>query len=183
MNKSSKLNPEGFTQIYGGRQREITTDCYVVNPLLDVDFLEGRTELPSNPNISRKYKAVWDTGATRSSINIKIVKDLGLSPINMCSVIGVTGREKVYTYYLVIRSPHKVYHFLDPIPATKMEDEVLIGMDVISRGDFVLIEGNLFSYCYPSFRNPIKLGNRIRDNLVSQGISGVSDGNVSQFYQ
>ena len=33
--------------------------------------------------------------------------------------------------------------------------DALIGMDVIGMGDFSICRGEFFSYCIPSFENPI----------------------------
>ena len=160
------LNPAGFTVRYEGQQREIITECCVVNPLLDPDYLEGRTSFPDNPDHSRQYKALWDTGASCSAVNFRVVQELGLPPVGLTSVAGVTGSEVVYTYHLVIRSPRRVFHFLEFVPAIEMKDEVIIGMDVIASGDFAFCEGNLFSYCYPSFHNPVEFGKKIEAHVA-----------------
>ena len=183
MTSSYGEQPKGFTHFYKGKIEEIKTDCQVVNPLHDRDYVDGRISLPANPYPDRKYVAVWDTGATRSCIHTKIVRDLSLNPVGVEVVSGVTGRRECHTYHLVIISPHDVPHYLEYVPALDMKDDVLIGMDVIIKGDFTLLKGNLFSYCYPSYRNPVKLGKRIAHHLSSQGFSGVVDGDVSQFCQ
>lgn len=46
-----------------------------------------------------------------------------------------------------------------------MKDEVIIGMDVITKGDFAFCGGNLFSYYCPSFYDPKKFGTTIKGQI------------------
>ena len=183
MTNSPVEEPRGFTHHYQKMINEITTDCQVVNPLYDLDYVEGLKPIPTNPYPDVKYVALWDTGATCSCINTKLVRELDLSPVGVRIIEGVTGHQECLTYKLFLISPQSVSHLLEDVPALDMKDDVIIGMDVITKGDFTLFKGNLFSYCYPSYRNPVKLGKRIAHHLASQGFPETADGDISQFCQ
>lgn len=84
--------------------------------------------------------ALWDTGATRSVISSNVVKDLGLLPVGKCNVNHAGGFSESCTYMVNVKLPNKVG--IAGILATEMENptgfDVIVGMDIISRGDFAL---------------------------------------------
>ena len=98
---------------------------------------------PSNPPTEadrKKFLAIWDTGATNSVITQKVVQDCGLSPISMVNVHTASGEALSNVYLVSIWLPNKVI-----IPQIRVTEgtiggdaEVLIGMDVINRGDFAV---------------------------------------------
>ena len=60
-------------------------------------------------NLCREYKvvmqqaqvrALWDTGATGSCISKGLAKHLNLKPIDMCTVMGVSGPANSYVYFI-----------------------------------------------------------------------------------
>jgi hypothetical protein len=103
-------------------------------------------------------KAIWDTGAQKSIITPYIAKSLGLNPINQITIGGVHGKSQADIVVVTLEIPgfdlHKdlkvaVCPFnTDP----KSDVNVLIGMDIIAQGDFVLSNGDgytLFSFAVP----------------------------------
>ena len=85
-----------------------------------------------------EFEAIWDTGATKSVITQKVIDGCGLAATGMAKVQGVHGgwvnRE---TYLVNIGLPNKV--MMSGVIVTKGEmasTDVLIGMDVITMGDF-----------------------------------------------
>jgi len=113
-----------------------------------------------DPDISKPpfgptpYKGIWDTGATGSVVMQKVVDELGLKPFGMTKVVGVTGEHVTETYYVSIGLPNGVG--FSSVKVTKgniLSADVLIGMDIISHGDFALTHlagRTCFSFRIPS---------------------------------
>lgn len=111
----------------------------------------------SNPpkNISYKeYLATWDTGATNTVVTQKVVQECGLKPIGIVRVHTVAGDRMSNVYFVSIRLPNI------QIPEIRVTEgivfgksEILIGMDIINKGDFAVTNKNgftVFSFRYPS---------------------------------
>lgn len=102
----------------------------------------------------RAYQAIWDTGATASSITQKVVDELGLKPISMANVNTANGPTIAEVYVLDFCLPNGVV--FKSVTATKGKitgPDVLIGMDIIGAGDFAVTSENgktVFSYRLPS---------------------------------
>lgn len=103
---------------------------------------------------TKEFVAIWDTGATGSVISDKVVDECGLEPIGIANVHTTegTGRSNVYLVNFIL--PNRV-----GIPRYKVTEgkllgaDVLIGMDIISQGDFAVTkkEGKTtFSFRIPS---------------------------------
>jgi len=114
--------------------------------------------LPSQPPPQgRKYQALYDTGATHSSISPKIVTDLGLSSVG-AQRVGVGGGTLTTTVHLVnIGLPNRVMFPMMRVAqiAVHPDFDVLIGMDILGVGDFAVTHHNgrtTFSFCCPSRR-------------------------------
>lgn len=87
----------------------------------------------------KKYKAIWDTGATNSVITEKIVRDLNLKPIGMTVVHTANGQAHQKQYIVNFYLPNQVmFGMLRVTEAVLHETDILIGMDIISRGDFCI---------------------------------------------
>lgn len=102
-----------------------------------------------------EYKAIWDTGATGSVISAKVVNDLDLKPISVVQVHHGGGSSLANVYLVNIFLPNYVV-----IPQVRVTEapaigqaEVLIGMDIISQGDFAVTNKDgktVFSFRIPS---------------------------------
>lgn len=102
----------------------------------------------------KQYKALWDTGATGSVITERVIQECGLAPIGVAKVKHGGGTQSTDVYLVNIILPNKVlFHTLR---ATRLEvygADMLIGMDVISRGDFAVTHKSgrtVFSFRFPS---------------------------------
>lgn len=85
----------------------------------------------------KKYKAIWDTGATHSVITSKIVSELNLKPVGMTIVHTANGQAHQKQYFVNFYLPNQVmFRMLRVTEALLHETDILIGMDVISQGDF-----------------------------------------------
>jgi hypothetical protein len=96
---------------------------------------------PSKPdiNIYKEFVAIWDTGATGSVISKKVAIDCGLKETGMTQVSTAGGVFTVNTYAISLLLPNNViFSFLRVTEAPLTGGDILIGMDVISRGDFAI---------------------------------------------
>jgi predicted aspartyl protease len=88
-------------------------------------------------------RALWDTGAGMSVISTKIAEHLGRSCAGMRTLIGIGGVLRTKLYDISVTLPNKVIFPI--IRAAEWEGhrnyDMLIGMDIISRGRFVIDSG------------------------------------------
>jgi len=111
-----------------------------------------------------KTSAVWDTGATHSVLSPKIVKELGLLPIDSCLVRGI-NHDQISD--IVIASISLTDGLLLTGKRFSVNDipgaDVLLGMDIITKGDFVINNADgqtLFSFVIPSFKDKISFSKK-----------------------
>ena len=125
----------------------IVSECRICHA---VDFKNG--EFPSK--VYSSQNAVWDTGATNTLISSKVVMELGITPYGKSGFSSANDivEANVYEIHLAIPPAGVVCNVL----AMEKDDEdydVVIGMDVISKGDFVLTNHDghsTFSFRLPS---------------------------------
>lgn len=85
------------------------------------------------------FTGLWDTGATASVITSKVVEALGLQPIGMQKVFNANGSAIVGKYMVSLYMPnHVVFPYMAVTEGSMKDADMLIGMDVISKGDFSL---------------------------------------------
>jgi hypothetical protein len=103
-----------------------------------------------------KFNAIGDTGATGSVISKKVVEVCGLKPVGMVEVHTAGGICNSEVYLVSVALPNEVCFSV--VRATKAAFlspglDVLIGMDIITQGDFALthFQGKTcFSFRVPS---------------------------------
>ena len=100
------------------------------------------------------FNAIWDTGATNCAISQRVVDDCGLVPTGMAIVHGVGGAERAEVYLVNIYLPNNLAVFnAGATKATLLNADILIGMNIISLGDFAVTnkDGHTkFSFRVPS---------------------------------
>ena len=140
-------NPQSFTVKYHSIVNMLNTDCGVCksyNPTI---------EKGEHPHVET-FKALWDTGATGSVITKNVVDKLGLIPTGFGKVYHANGECIVNTYLINIFLPNQV-----GIPSLRVTEgilngsDVLIGMDIISGGDFSISNNNgqtIFTFQIPA---------------------------------
>lgn len=103
---------------------------------------------------AKEFVAIWDTGATGTVISQKVISECGLKPIGMAEVNTANDKRLSSVYFVSIFLPNYVYFpQLRVIEGTISEGDVLIGMDIITRGDFAVTNSDgrtTFSYRWPS---------------------------------
>src|SRR4030042_4196075 len=109
----------------------------------------------SKPSGAKEYNALWDTGATGSVITRKVVDECGLKPISRATIHHANGTSETLVYLISIFLPNNVCFNSLRVTEGKLagDTEVLIGMDIIGKGDFAVTnyEGKTaFSFRLPS---------------------------------
>lgn len=96
---------------------------------------------------------MWDTGATNTLISSRIVKALGLKPFGTSGISSVNGIIETNTYLVHVGLPSgSVVTNVLTLEDDNEYYEVVIGMDIISQGDFAF--SNKDGHSTFSFRIP-----------------------------
>lgn len=98
--------------------------------------------------------ALWDTGATCTTISNKVAVALGLTPFRFEDVYHAQGVGKAKVYKANIILPNNIeFPVLSVLEGDLHGCDMLIGMDIISQGDFALTNRDgktVFSFQIPS---------------------------------
>ena len=134
-----------FDAEFSGLPKELSTEVTIFH-------------FPTNYNTEGiKINAIWDTGATNSSLSPKIATNLGLNPIDTVFVRGVHDTKIADVVIVSIGLSNglcltgKRFSVCE-IPGA----DVLIGMDIIMLGDLAISNGDgktRFSFVIPPFKN------------------------------
>ena len=143
-------------------------DAFSINYPNLASELITEVELFNPANIEKHIKtyALWDTGATISSIAPGILKKLDLIPIDSIMIEGVNSIERCDQVLVHVGLPDDIFVFnIKPAVCifSPIDLEFIIGMDIIKSGDFMIANGKgktLFSFAIPPL--PMKI------NLVDQ---------------
>jgi len=141
-----------FTAEFNGLAREIKINCSISLPYTP------EANLRESPPKLINALALWDTGATSSAVTHDLATKLGLKPITKVNVNTANGIALQNVYLVNIYLPNKVV-----IPYVKVTEilgsvggfDVLIGMDIISLGDFSITNKDhktTFSFRVPSIK-------------------------------
>jgi Aspartyl protease len=132
----------------GTRRRAIITPVQVC---MACDL--NATPRPHWPAFS-DYTCLWDTGATNCVISQKVVDECGFKPTGIEKVIGVHGEQLAETFLVNIILPNEIaFSNWRVTKGLCGGADVIIGMDLISLGDFTITNRNgatVFSFRYPS---------------------------------
>jgi predicted aspartyl protease len=126
---NNQIKIHALTNSYKGISRIITTPIEVCN---------------TNTGKVEQTKGIWDTGATGSAITKSLALKLNLIQTGQARVNSVHGfKDNVTVYAVKINLNNKAVSFVLPVleceQLTENDScEFLIGMDVISKGDFAI---------------------------------------------
>jgi hypothetical protein len=140
--------PHSFTSKNSEKVRAIITEIHISEPLSDKTY-------KSNDKRLHRTTALWDTGATGSVITQQTAALLGLKPTSMTTVHHAGGVSIQNVYRVNIYLPN---HVVIPnvrvteCPNTVGSFGVIIGMNIITMGDFALT--NVGGATVVSFRMP-----------------------------
>ncbi len=136
---------KSFTAKANGIANVLQSTCGVCPAF---DPLSGK----EHPKVNT-YVGLWDTGASGTVITKKIVDDFALKPIGKTKVYHADGESIVNVYYINIFLPNQVaFKFIKVTEGNLSGFDVLIGMDLITKGDFAVTNfGGKTSF---SFRVP-----------------------------
>jgi predicted aspartyl protease len=109
---------------------------------------------------SYSAKALWDTGATICAITPQIAEKLGLGAVDIMTIVGANSTSRVDTTIVSITFPNGLRIQDCPVVICDIDPRVdmILGMDVITQGDFAISNGEAqttFSFAVPPFRKKI----------------------------
>lgn len=119
------------------------------------------TDISGVPKTVRA-RALWDTGATISAITPQIAKELGVPVVARIPISGVHNVNivDVVTVSVLLPNQANISDMRAAVCALNPAVDAIIGMDIISQGDFAISNGKnetLFSFVMPSFSHKIDL--------------------------
>lgn len=143
------LDYKSLTIKYNGITNTIASKCRICEAF-DPRIVKNGGAHP----IIRECKGIWDTGASKSSISNRVVEELGLEPIGQGINNTAAGSVQTNLYLINMYLPFKVViPFLTVTSGDLGDIDILIGMDVIARGDFSVTNADgktTFSFRMPS---------------------------------
>lgn len=144
-----KVAVKVFTTVFGGIVRTLITDVGVGSA-----FDRNAGEQP--PKL-QQLKAIWDTGATNTVVSTRAVRACGLKPTGMTKVHDANNTSDAETYLICLLLPNGPGFSSLRVTKSVREDfgddaDLLIGMDVIGRGDFAVT--NFSGQTVMTFRSP-----------------------------
>ena len=150
--KHNNENHNAFDITFKGIPNVLVTDAMVYQP----SFQKNTNGIVA--------KCIWDTGASHSCISHKIAKTLDLKPFDSRMVHGVNKSCEADIVLASIQLINGVVlvdirFSVNDIPG----GDILIGMDIISIGDFAISNGGgktQFSFVYPPFKNKISFSDK-----------------------
>lgn len=130
---------KAFTKEYEGQANKIITQVTVYTSTGSV-----------------RVNALWDTGATVTCISTTLAKKLKLPAISKTKILTAGGVEDVDVYIAGLSIDDVIDMPKVEITSGNFSDQnidIIIGMDVISYGDFAISKKNdqtIFSFRFPS---------------------------------
>jgi hypothetical protein len=123
--------------------------------------------VPFNSLLSLSTDALWDTGASMSAITPEIKDKLKVTPVDKKTITGIHSTQVVDVVFITLELPNSVIKKNIKAAVCNITSKVgmIIGMDIISLGDFALSNGDdqtLLSFAVPPFKKKIDFS--IRQN-------------------
>jgi hypothetical protein len=120
---------------------------------------------PFNSMLSLSTSAMWDTGAVMSAITPETREKLKSKTVNRIKIAAIHTTQEVDVVLVTIELPNRVIKQTIEVAVCNIASNagMIIGMDIISLGDFALSNGNgqtLFSFAVPPFMDKIDFSKR-----------------------
>ena len=144
-----------FTIDYHGRSNKLKTQISI-----------------SNGSSTITGTALWDTGATTSCISESVAQQLSLVPTGMMNIQTPSSTKAVKTYLVNVGLPNHLNVNDVQVCETdigKQGIEMLIGMDIITLGDFSVSNFNnntVFTFRFPSKEKTDYVPQSNIDNII-----------------
>lgn len=125
------MQANAFTWEYETKVNVLITTIQVAAPFDEVS--------PPESPPSDIFQAIWDTGSPNSAISNRIVQTYKLQTTGICDAITGIGQSKKPTYSVSLWLPSKIC--IPKVAVIELDlqgADILIGMDVISQGDFAV---------------------------------------------
>lgn len=138
---------KAYTLRLGKYPQSAITDIYVSHAIPE--------EAMMMPEDGVKCRGKWDTGCNMTCISRRIAEALKLVPERLMEVKTPHGASEYYnTYNIAIKIPNgHIYHNVEVCEARMVDADMLIGMDIITMGDFALSHNQygevILSICTP----------------------------------
>jgi hypothetical protein len=121
--------------------------------------------IPFDSSLSLSIDALWDTGASMSAITPEIKDKLKITPIDKKTIAGIHSTQIADIVFITLELPNGVIKKNIKVAICNIPSNVgmILGMDIISLGDFALSNGNdqtLFSFAVPPFQEKIDFSKR-----------------------
>ena len=120
---------------------------------IDINVSSKYSKMPNNGKT--QIKALWDTGASMSAISKKLAEILELPVISMTKVGTAGGIVNANVHIIDIQLPNgDTIPDLHVVATDLVETNMLIGMDVITKGDFAISNFNgktILNFRIPSY--------------------------------
>ncbi|OGG57300.1 hypothetical protein A2853_02155 [Candidatus Kaiserbacteria bacterium RIFCSPHIGHO2_01_FULL_55_17] len=143
-----QVSQQALTIRGNGTLRQLQSDVLVSEPFI------GQASPSGVAPASGKFRGIWDTGATGSVITPRVVQQLNLKATGQTQVHTAKGAAVTNTYLVNLLLPSNVG--VQNLTVTEGDlppgDDVLIGMDIITLGDFVIT--NQQGITVMTFRTP-----------------------------
>ncbi len=136
-----------FTVKSSGILRQLVSPCFVAETIT----IDGASPRP----LGRRFRSLWDTGATISMVSQRVVEELGLpveGQVNVRHAGGVAKGLPLYYVGLLLYNNVQIERIRVGLLAGQ-DIDVILGMDIINRGDFAISNKNgstSFSFRIPS---------------------------------
>ncbi len=163
-----------FTIKASGILRQLVTPCFVSV----ATKLSGAADRPAQC----QYSSIWDTGATFSMVSKRVVAELGLQEEGYANIHHAGGEAHhvpIYHVDLLLFNNVQVANARVGLVLAK-NVEVIIGMDIINRGDFAISNRNgatTFSFRIPSVES---FDFAAEDNLQGSGVRSGNGGHETR---
>jgi len=114
---------------------------------------------------SYSTNALWDTGAMLSVVSPEIAKKLNLDIVDTIQIVGINGESLAEVSVISLRFPNgaTIKDIRVAICSMSPENEMIIGMDVITQMDIAITNGGgqtQFSFAIPPFEKRIDFSSK-----------------------
>lgn len=136
----------GYVGIIDGMKSNIKTPekrqkSFILSYGTEKPLLYSNAKITIGNKTIETNKAIWDTGATITAISSAVSKRIGAMPVESGTTISATDRSDSNIYLATIELPGDIVLHNVEVWDISLDDyaaEVIIGMDIISRGRLIV---------------------------------------------